>query len=187
MKRLSLFLIILFISFPFITYKIIEFLDYKSSLSNLEQYIFKENEEVIKSFTYKNKNYTISKYYDNTSSWSNLNILLKDNRNYYILKNIIRCDTLKEGNNLYVKDNIVYIHCIGKRGNIDKYLLEDTNTEHETIIFDYEETPNLSQIHTTIDKVDDNYIYLSSIEKNSKLKERPRVKCLFKDKKCKYY
>ena len=187
MKKLNLFLLILFLVFPFLTYKVIEFLDYKSSLSNLEKYTFKENETIVKKFTYKNKNYSISKYYDNTNSWSNLNIVLKDNRNYYVLKNIIRCDTLTDGSNLYIKDNIIYIHCIGKSGNIDKYLLEDMNIDKETIVFDYEKTPNLSQIHTTIDKVDNNYIYLSSLEKNNKLKEKSRVKCLFKDKKCNYY
>ena len=180
-------IIILILLFSFIVYQLINFFDYKSSLSNLEKYVFVNNEKIIKSFEYNNKNYIISRYYNNSSSWSHLNLLLKNKDNYYILKNIKNCDTIDEGSNLYVKNNVIYIHCIGKEGTIDKYSINDFDVNEENINFNFENTPNISKLHILIDKVDDNYIYLSSPFKvDNSVVDKPNVKCSFKDKKCDY-
>ena len=82
-------------------YQFIKSLNYKSSLSSLNKYIFVSNETTIKSLEYDNKNYVISRYYDDSSSWSHLNILLKNNDTYYVLENIKKCDTVDDGSNLY--------------------------------------------------------------------------------------
>ena len=184
---LTLSIIILISLFSFIMYQLIKFFDYKGSLSNLEKYVFVNNETIIKKLEYNNKNYIISRYYDNSSSWSHLNLLLKNKDNYYILKNIKNCDTVDDGSNLYVKDNVIYIHCIGKEGTIDKYSINDLYAAKESINFNFENTPNISKLHILIDKVDDNYIYLSSPFKvDNNLVDKPNVKCSFKDKKCNY-
>lgn len=122
-------IIILISLFSFTTYQLIKLFDYKSSLSNLEKYTFFNDEKIIKKLEYNNKNYIISRYYDNISSWSHLNILLKNKDNYYILKNIKNCDTVDDGSNLYIKDNVIYIHCIGKEETIDKYSINDLDVE----------------------------------------------------------
>lgn len=187
-KILIITMIILIPLFSFIMYQLIKSFDYKNSLSSLEKYIFSDNETAIKSFEYDNKNYVISRYYDDSSSWSHLNLLLKNNDTYYILESIKKCDTVDDGFNLYVKDNAVYIHCIGKDETIDKYLINNLSVEKETINFNFKDTPNISQLHIGIDKVNDKYIYLSSSFKvDNIIKDKPNVKCSFKDKKCIYY
>lgn len=180
-------IIILISLFSFTTYQLIKLFDYKSSLSNLEKYTFFNDEKIIKKLEYNNKNYIISRYYDNISSWSHLNILLKNKDNYYILKNIKNCDTVDDGSNLYIKDNVIYIHCIGKEETIEKYSINDLDVEKENINFNFENTPNISRLHILIDNVDDNYIYLSSPFKvDNNIVDKPNVKCSFKDKKCNY-
>lgn len=187
-KILIISLIILIPLLSFIMYQIVKYLDYKSSLSSLEKHIFTNNETIITTLEYNNKTYVISRYYDVSSSWSNLNLLLKNNDTYYVLENIKKCDTVDNGSNLYVKDNTIYIHCIGKTGVIDKYLLNGIYVEKETIVFNFKNTPNISQFHIGIDKVDDKYIYLSSpFKADNTIKDKPNVKCSFKDKKCIYY
>ena len=186
-KYLIILMIILILTVSFIIYQTIEFLDYKGSLSNLEKYIPVDNEIIIKKLQYNNKNYVISKYYDISSSWSNLNLLLKNNDTYYILKNIKKCDTVDDGKNLYVKDNVIYIHCIGKEGFIDKYLINDFDVLQETINFNFQNTPNISQLHIVIDNVDDEYIYLSSPAKvDNTINDKPNVKCSLESKNCDY-
>ena len=143
-------------------YKLIEFIERKNSISNLNNYTFTTNEQIVKEFEYDNNKYIISRYYDSTSSWSHINILLKEKNKYYMLKNIKKCDMVDKGENLYIKNNIIYIHCIGKIGNIDKYVINDFDIKYDTLKFNYKNTPNISQIHIGIDNVDDDYIYLYS-------------------------
>ena len=183
-----LLLIFLIVLFSFGIYKFIEFLDYNSSISNLEKYEFISNEKIIKIFSYNNKNYVITMYYDNTSSWSHINLLLKDKENYYILEKIKKCDTYEEANNLYIKNNEVYIHCIGKEGNIDKYIIDSFKVTKEILEFNYKNTPNISRVHIEIDGIDDEYIYLSSPFKvDNTISDDPQVKCSLKNRKCSYY
>ena len=178
---------VLIVLFTFGIYKGIEYLDYKSSISNLEKYTFSSNEKIVKSFKYNKYNYLLTMYYDDTSSWSHLNLLLLDNEEYYLLKNIQKCDSSVEGRNLYLKDNEIYVHCIGKKGDIDKYTLDKINVKKETFNFNYDDTPNISQLHINIDKVDDNYIYLYSFKVDSLIKEGEKVKCSLKNNTCEYY
>ena len=191
MKKQVLIIVTLIITIFLVifgSYKLIELLDFKSSLSNLEKYTFVENEKNIKSFEYDKRSYLISRYYDNSSSWSHLNVLLEDKNDYYILESIKKCDTVDDGSNLYIKDNELYIHCIGKEGIIDKYIINGLNIENEKINFNFKNTPNISQLHIGIDNVDNEYIYLSSPFKvDNTIKDEPKVKCSFKDKKCLYY
>ena len=72
----------LIVLFTFGIYKGIEYLDYKSSISNLEKYTFSSNEKIVKSFKYNKYNYLLTMYYDDKSSWSHLNLLLLDNEEY---------------------------------------------------------------------------------------------------------
>ncbi len=186
MKKL-IFIIIFIPLFVIVLYKFIEYIDYNSLLSNIEKYTFKENEKILKKFKYNNQNYIISKYTDKISSWGHLNILLKNNNDYYILKNIKKCDTVDEGTNLYIKNNEIYIHCIGKV-IINKYIINNLNIEQENLNFDFKNTPNISQLHMNIDNVDNEYIYLSSpFKKDNTVNDEPRVKCSFNNKKCIYY
>ena len=178
---------ILIVLFTFGVYKGIEFLDYKSSISNLEIYKLSSNESIVKSFEKDKYNYLLTMYYDDTSSWSHLNLLLLDNEEHYLLKNIQKCDSSVEGRNLYLKDNEIYIHCIGKMGDIDKYTLDKINVKKETFNFNYDNASNISQLHITIDKVDDENIYLfSPIDVNGDVKDI-KVKCSLNNNICNYY
>lgn len=169
----------------FLVFIVIKKIDYKYTLTSLEKYEFVENESIIKKINYNNKEFVISKYYDNKSTWSNLNILLKGN-NYHSLKKIEKCDTLDDASNLFVNNNEIYIHCIGKV-EIDKYTITNLNVTQEKIKFNFENTPNISQLHMTIDKVDNKYIYLSSPSKvDNTIKDAPKVRCSFREKKCSY-
>lgn len=88
--------------------------------SNLkkEKYTLLPNEEIENEIIYKNYKYVITKYYDNTTSFSHHNILLNNNNYYYILESLNSCDMYS-----YIKNNEIYIHCIGKYGDIIKYTL----------------------------------------------------------------
>ena len=58
----------------------------------------------------------------------------------------------------------------------------------EILKFNYDNTPNISQLHMNIDGVDNEYIYLSSPFKvDNTSEENSKVKCSFKDRKCIYY
>ena len=188
-KFLIAFLTITIIGLTFLgTYQLTKYLDFKISISHLEKYQLSKNEEIIKTFQYENHSFIISRYYDDTSSWSHLNLLLKIKNNYYLIKNIKKCDTVTPTNNIYIKNNEIYMHCIGKNGDIDKYIIEDFSIKKETIKLKYNDTPNISQYHMNIDKVDDNFIYLSSpIKLDNTIIDEPKVKCSFKDRKCSYY
>ena len=73
MKRKCL-IIILIPLLIFAMYQLIKVLDYKNLLSDLEKYTFVDNEVIIKELEYNNKKYAISRYYNNSSSWSHLNL-----------------------------------------------------------------------------------------------------------------
>lgn len=51
----------------------------------------------------------------------------------------------------------------------------------------YDNTPNISQLHLAIDKIDNEYIYLYSFRINALTKEGDIVKCSLEDYTCKYY
>lgn len=182
--------ILIIVSIPalfFGIFKLIEHFDYESTKDKLDKYELVKDEKVIKEFKYKNFNYVITKYYESDSSWSNLNILIKDKDTYYSLSSIDRCDTLDDGKNLYVKDNDVYIHCIGKAGDILNYKLNGALVSKETLFMNYNETPNISLIHLTIYNVDDYDIYLeSSVKENEEEKTSEKVRCSLSTKKCVY-
>jgi len=92
------------------------------------------------------------------------------------------------GKSSYLKDNVAYIHCIGEKGNIIKYTSHNKKVDKEVLELDYSNTPNISQLHITIDEVDNNYIYLkSAVKVNDSVKDGEYVKCSLSSKKCEYY
>lgn len=187
-KKYFLILIILIPIFIFGVYKFIKSINYKNPILNLSEYILVPSEKIIKEIKHNGKKYLVSIYYDDTSSWSHINFLLKENQKYYILENVKKCDIVDDGNNIYVKDNEIYIHCIGKEGNIDKYLINNLNIETEKINFNFKNTPNISQLHIGIDNIDNEYMYLSSPFKvDNTINDKPKVKCSLYDKICLYY
>lgn len=167
-------------------YYLFALIDEKSQILKLEKYKILPLENILTEFKYEKYEYVISSYYDDTSSWSHLNILLKLQDKYYRLEEIKKCDG--SGKNIYVKDNKVYIHCIGKKGDILEYTINDTKIEKNIRQLNYDNTPNISQIHILIDKIDNEYIYLySNVKINDSIKEGKRVKCSLKNNICDYY
>ena len=149
---------------------------------NRRKYTLLPDEEIQNEIIYKNYKYIITKYYNNTTSYSHHNILLKNNNKYYILETLNSCDI-----NSYIKNNEIYIHCIGKYGDIIKYILNKKNIKKEILKFNYENTPNISQLHISIDNIDEEYIYLSSVVKiNDNIDEGENVKCSLQTKICIY-
>lgn len=151
-------------------------------LSNLEKYKLLSNEVIKTEFEVKNKKYVLTTYYGEQSSYGNNNLLIKKNNEYYLLEKIDQCDM-----NYYIKDSNIYIHCIGTKGNIMKYTIDGTNANYELLSFNYTKTPNISQIHMTIEKIDNKYIYLKSVVKvDDSIKEGNNIKCSLNTKECEY-
>ena len=156
----------------------------KNMRSNgLKEYKLLDNEKVQTSFKYRSKEYVLTSYYDDKNTYADNNILLKDNKYYYYIDKIEKCDM-----SYYINKNNIYIHCIGKEGNILKYSINDKETELEILDFDYTNTPNISQIHIQVDKVDKEYVYLkSAVKMDDSINEGEKVKCSIDSKICEYY
>ena len=151
--------------------------------TDLEKYQLLEKEKIKTNFKYKKKEYVLTSYYNDKDSYATNNLLLKKNNNYYHLTKIEKCDM-----DYFIKDNNIYIHCIGKEGNILKYSVNGEEVFMDILDFDYTKTPNISQIHITIDNVDKNYIYLkSNVKMDDSIEEGMQVKCSFDNKECEYY
>lgn len=170
------------------SYKLIEFLDFKSSISNLEEYnMIPENKRLTyKEVTYKNNKYLLVGFYGNNPTYADNVILLEKDSKYYILEKIINCDISEE--TAYFKDGSFYIHCIGRKANIIQYELDNEKVKKSYIELNYEEVPNISQLHLFVNNIDDKNIYLFSyVKNNDSIPEGQRVKCSFENKKCMYY
>jgi hypothetical protein len=166
---------------------VLEKLDLKSQIEQLEKYEMKKDEIIIKNFNTKKKEYAVSKYNDDTSSWSHFNILLKYEDVYYFLKNVQKCDSNDEGSNMFFYKDSLYVHCIGKKGNINRYTIDGINIKEDVIKLKYEKVPNISQVHILIDDVDDDYIYLSSsVKVNDNVADGNKIKCDLESKVCEY-
>lgn len=182
----KIFLIIFITSlFCISIYNLFAFLDYHSQLASKEKYTFKQNEKIETKFKYHNQTYIITNYYDDTTAAGHT-FLLKDNNTYYKLNELKYCNF--ETDYIYINDNKIYIHCIGQKGNVIQYTINNLELEQQTWEFNYKNTPNISQLHIVVDKADNNYIYLSSAFKvDNNDPNEPRVKCSLKNNLCNYY
>lgn len=179
-------IIIIFITLLFCVgiYNLFAFLDYHSQLSSKEKYSLKEEENIEVQFSYHNKTYMITNYHDDTTAAGHT-ILFKDNNTYYKLDDLKNCNFAKD--NIYINDNQIYIHCIGQKGNIIQYTINNLELEKQVWEFNYQNTPNISQLHIVVDKANDKYIYLSSAFKvDNNDKNEPQVKCSLKNNICEY-
>ena len=86
-------LLILMFLFIFGSYKLIEFLDFKSSISNLEEYnMIPENERLTyKQVTHKKNKYLLVGFKGNNPTYADNVILLEKNSKYYVLEKITNC------------------------------------------------------------------------------------------------
>lgn len=180
---ISLIILCLVLLFPISTYFLIDHLYNNSMIDSLEKYKIHDDEKIINEFTYDNNNYLITMYYVDKQTYSNVNILLKQKSDRLLIDTISECDSSES--NTYVLDNKIYIHCIGKVGDIKVYTLEDYKLTHNILELDYSKTPNLSQLHILIDKVDKDYIYLYSHVTLDSTKPA-KIKCSLHSKKCEY-
>lgn len=171
-----------------LSYKAIDTLFFNSQLSNIGEYTFKQDEKTIIEFSHNKKNYIITSYFEEGNTYNDLNIIIKNKEKKYLLKNIPKCQTdLDRHRNIYIKDNSIYVHCIGLEGNIQKYTIEDNVRVSEDILkLKYDKVPNISEIHVVIDKVDDTNIYVSSLPLNMSSKN-PKAKCSLEKFNCEYY
>lgn len=172
-------IILIIIISIFGTFKLLEILDYKSSLSNLKEYNILKNEKIQETIRYDNKEYIITSYLKEGDSYTTKNILLKEKNKYYFLKEIPKC----ECDNIYIKNNEIYLHCIGKKANIDKYTINEFEITEETLNLNLKDVPQISDIHIIVEKVDYNSIYIYTHINEYK------AKCTFKNYsyKCEYY
>ena len=154
-----------------------------SELSKLEGYKLKKTEEINKTFKYGRFNYVITSYYEDGKTYAQNNFLVKHNNKFYYMDSFTDCDMSS-----YVKDNFMYVHCIGYSGNIVKFKFYGTKVFNEVLEPSYNDTPNISQRHIELDRVTDKYIYLkSSVKKDDNIKEGNKVKCPFDNNlKCVY-
>lgn len=184
MKKNTIHLLVIcfIILIPISTYFLITHLS-DTKLSSLEKYTILDDEKIINEFSYDNKNYLITMFYDNTSTSSHVNIILKNKSERLLITTIRECDSSES--NTYVLDNKIYIHCLGKPADIREYTLDDYKVTHKILEFDYKKTPNLSQNHILIDKIDKDNIYLYS-HVTIDNKKQNKIKCSLETKKCEY-
>lgn len=182
-NTITLIIICLILLIPISTYFLIDYLNNQSMINTLKKYTIKDDEKIINEFTYDNKNYLITTYHVEDQTYTNVNILLKQKSDRLLIDTIRECDS-SESNN-YVLDNKIYIHCIGKGGDIKVYTLDNYKLTHNILDLNYSKTPNLSQLHLLIDKVDKEYIYLYSYVTLDNTKPY-KIKCSLNTKKCEY-
>ena len=162
-------------------YKVIELVDHKASVKQLDKYKLIDGEKVSDKFTINNREYIITTYKEENKEYYDHNILLKFEDEYYSLEEIRECDM-----NSYLKDNALYVHCIGKKGNVLKYTFIDIEVERTELDLNYINTPNIKQENIKIDLVGKDNIYLSSIKVNDEIAEGERVKCSLENNTCSY-
>lgn len=154
----------------------------KSELSKLEGYKLKKTEEINKTFKYGRFNYVITSYYEDGKTYAQNNFLVKHNNKFYYMDSFTDCDMSS-----YVKDNMMFVHCIGYTGNIVKFKFYGIRVTNEVIEFNYNATPNIGQKNITIEKVTNKNIYLNStVRKDESIPEGEKVKCSFENNKCVY-
>ena len=179
---LTIFIIGGFTLFFFVTYKVIESYDKKSKIERLDKYKLMEKEKEDIKIDFNGYTYVITKYTDEKSR-INHNILVSYENNYYYIDSLENCDMSS-----YVKENQVYTHCLGGRGNILKYSFSTVVLNKDYLELNYSTTPNISEIHMTVDKVDNkNNIYLSSnVKVDDSIEEGNKIKCNIETRACKY-
>lgn len=161
------------------TYMLLKNLDDKESLSALEKYNMDDKEiEILSEFKIENHNYKVLKEEQNK-----FKILAQYKNEFYLLESDDNCITYKE--NILVHNNEVFVHCTGFR-KIDKYLLDNYGSTHESINFNFDKTTNFSPLHMNIEAIDEKYIYFSSLKLDGKIKEGEKVKCALDKKNCEY-
>ena len=163
-------------------YKFIETFDNKASVKTLDKYKLSDGEKIQDKFIINNREYVVTTYKDEKKPYSQHNILLKYEDQYYSLDQIPECDMSS-----YLSDNNLYVHCIGKKGNILKYTFIDINVDKTELDLNYINTPNISQEHIIIDLVGKKNIYLSSsVKVDENVSEGERVKCSLENNTCSY-
>ena len=154
-------------------YRVIELFDNKASVKQLDKYDLIDGEKVLDKFVINNREYVITQYTVEGKDYSQ--------DQYYSLEEINECDM-----NSYLKDNALYVHCIGKKGNILKYTFIDINVDRTELDLNYINTPNIKQENIKIDLVGKDNIYLSSEKVNGEEELGERVKCSLENNSCSY-
>ena len=155
----------------------------KNKENNLEKYKLLQQEQITEEFSYNDKTYLLTNYHNNKDTYASNNILYKNKNDYYLVGSINKCDM-----SYYIDNNNIYVHCIGEKGIITKYTIIKNEIKKELLELDYSATPNISEIHLTIDKVDKEYIYLkSNVKKDESIKEGNSIRCYLNNNKCEYY
>lgn len=150
----------------FVTYELIEYLDYQGALKKLELYNLEKEEKQLKIIKHNKKEYYITEYYNEEQNLKNINILFKYKSKYYKLREITYCDY----DNVAIKENELYLHCIGRDGNIAKYTINNFMVEKESIKLNYENISSIYEYNVNVDKVDDRYIHISDPSSSKKAK-----------------
>lgn len=176
-EMIMIIIIIIFILSGIFSYLLIKEIDYKTALSNIEKYTIKGNEKILDKLTYNKKEYIITKIQNKET----INILFKYHKQYYRLKKISSCLC----NDIFIKDNEMYLHCIGLDDYIEKYIINNLYIEHERIRIFYDQVPNLSEYLVKVEKVDDKYIYIKSTAYN--ILEPDKARCSLTTRECEYY
>lgn len=183
-----IFMVVLFVVVFGAGFYLLDYIVTSEKLSNLEEHEISkdEDESIVKEFQYDNMDFVVSRYYDDTSAWSNLRIMRKVRGKYYILQDVNKCDVIEDGDNIFVKNRNIYVHCIGKEEEIGIYTVSDFSVSEKLVNYNFSKTPNISLLHMKVDDVDDKYIYLSSEKVDLTIDEGDRVKCPLDGYVCSY-
>ncbi len=180
-KFLIVFVIVVFCLGVVIgTFMTLNHLEVQESLLGLEKYDINDKDiEVLSEFKIRRNKYIILK--ENPDKFK---ILVQYKKQLFLLDSRNNCITYKD--NVLVHNDDIFVHCTGFK-EVDKYTLNNFESVHETVKFNFDKTSNFSPLHMRIDAVDEKYIYFSSLKLDGKIKEGEKVKCTLDKKFCEYY
>ena len=168
-----------------VTFRFFESVSFKEQLKELGVYTLEENEMIINQFKNGKRNYALSIIPDRRTN--DLNVLLKNKKKYYLLKNVPSCKILDSRDNIFIMDNKIYVHCDGATGVILQYQVTDGFIGEKEYAFNFDDTPNSDTHALMFDKVDEKNMYLKTNKIDMSVEEGEKLKCSFKSNKCKYY
>lgn len=162
------------------TFMILNHLDVQASLSGLEKYNINDKDiEVLSEFKIRRNKYIILK--ENSDKFR---LLVQYKKELFLLDSRNNCITYNDS--ILVHNDDIFVHCTGFK-EVDKYTLNNFESVHQSVKFNFDKTPNFSPLHMKIDAIDEKYIYFSSLKLDGKIKEGEKARCTLDKKFCEYY
>ena len=190
MKKVFLFLLLVCLTFllmgtvGYVTFHFFESKSFKNQLEELGEYKLEEDEKIIKKFSYGSRKYILSTVPYRKTNHFNISLYYKNK--YYLLKTVPSCKILDKMENVYLKDNHIYVHCDGATGVVMDYTVVEGFIGEKEYVFDFLKTPNSDFHYMTFRKLDNKYFYLKTTKIDENVEEGEKIQCSLKTSRCYY-